>query len=152
MHDRASRTPIAHEYEQNGIMTLGYDTFSFEKWRKKGGYNYCNSCIKLKNFPVEDTSEKCLEWSLVEPALISIWTQRGWREGGMEHILVLGAIFPELQCRCVIVGTASSADLYGAGVCAPCLRGHDTERSLGLFNLADDRPCPNVRFLYVREI
>tara|TARA_Y100000031_G_C8222319_1_gene386570 strand:+ start:166 stop:672 length:507 start_codon:yes stop_codon:yes gene_type:complete len=149
----------AEDIEPSSVIEVDYGTpdrpRTVAEMVTAGNYDHYASRIDNEHFPVTGKSVKYFKWKLFSGGCSSkegirrIKKSR-WKPAEIEHTLVFGAAFPEIQLKHNIV-CLGSAILRGDNRGAPCLDGHGDKRGLILaWNSgvwSDD-----CRFLAVREI
>jgi len=121
-----------------------------------GRYDWKNSDITARRFPIEGKGVVEFEARYFHPDYTissddAIATMNaGWEPAKIEHILALGATFPDEQRKFPIVGLGSVAEVDGSRV-VPCLSKDGSRRGPGLswWGLDWDSDC---RFLAVRKV
>lgn len=129
---------------QNGTGNVHRVTVDRDKKLKAmieaGRYDYANSDITDKHFPVEGSGTVEIDIELVHygrdmstDAVLKDLDARGLRPAKIEELLALGATKPELQREFPIIALGSVwQDLHGDRDC-PCLDGLGSGRGLHLY-------------------
>ena len=143
------------------IVTYVVDcTLSLEEMIKAGNYDWVNSDITAKRFPIKSTGADEWEFKMFhfdrnissENAVAGIKDDDAanpWQPAGIEHLLTYGKNNPEEQRKFPIVGLGSVGKVVG-GRSVPGLGRFDSERDLDLYWWVDDWNA-NCRFLAVRK-
>jgi hypothetical protein len=153
---------ITDTITEDRVITIDYG-MSLEDMIAAGKYDWKNSHITARNFPVEGTGIVQFETKVFhsgrvissEDAVAAIKADDSGNPcepAGIEHLLVFGSTYPAEQCRYPIVALSSVTrvlDRHYRGV--PFLRGNYAERYL---DLTWDRVdwFRHFRFLAVRKL
>src|SRR3989344_1602454 len=117
-------------------------TLSLEEMIKAGNYDWVNSDITAKRFPIKSTGADEWEFKMFhfdcstssEDAVTGITTDdvvNPWQPAGIEHLLTYGAKNPEEQRKYPIVGLGSAPEVVGVRY-VPYLGWVDSKRYLNL--------------------
>lgn len=137
-------------------LTVDYSQ-SLEQMIAAGQYDWKNSNITAKRFPIEGNS--IVEYEaryfhfnrdISSDDAVAAMKEAVWEPAKIEHILSCGKTFPEEQRKFPIVGLGSVASV-GGDRSVPCLDRDDSERRLGLRWFAYGWGA-DYRFLVVRKV
>jgi len=142
------------------ILTVNFDR-SFDEMIYAGRYDWKNSDITAKRFPIEGNGIVKFEARYFhfnhnissEDARKEIEesdTTNSWMPAKVEHLLSHGETYPEEQLKFPVIGLGSVAKVDGGRV-VPFLGGGDSGRDLDLGWWVGDW-APDYRFLAVRKI
>lgn len=143
------------------ILPIDYNK-SLEQMISAGNYNWKHDDLNAKNFLITIEGIQWFEFDLVDPksdifrkdALKLIEKDSNpanpWMPAQTEHLLALGAAFPDLQRKNPIVALGSLAEVSGSRR-VPCLDSRGSSRRLVL-NYFDDGWAVGFRFLRVRKV
>ncbi len=134
---------------------------SLEEMIKAGNYDWVDSDITAKRFPVKSTGADEWEFKMFhfdrsissEDAVASISADdvvNPWQPAGIEHLLTYGKHNPEEQLKYPIVALGSVGKVYGRRY-VPYLNGSGSERDLSLGWWVNDW-FARYRFLGVRKV
>lgn len=123
------------------ILNIDY-TKTVEQAIADGDYDYKNSDINAKNFPVSpemigkkaDVSAKLFHFNrnISSEDVISEMDNAGYRSATLMELLTLGILFPELQRQFPIIALGSVWLFANDNRCATCLDVHGSKRRLNL--------------------
>lgn len=144
------------------ILPVNYDT-TLEQMIAVDNYECRNDDLNTKNFPIIGEGVHWFEFDLIiDPNKTWISSddalnllkkdsdpKNPWMPGRIEHLLTLGAAFPDLQRKNSIVALGSVAKIHGDHS-APCL-GHDDFRRTLYLDWLSTSWLFNHRFLRVRK-
>ena len=138
------------------IMTVDY-SMTLEQMIAAGSYDWKNSNITAKRFPLSDNDKVAFEPKLFHFHLhtsskdaIKEMDKGGFRPAKIEELLTYGAILTDEQRKYPIVALGSVAKLDGSRGFA-CLVGDDVRRGLQLSWLGNGWFSDHCRFLGVRK-
>ena len=142
----------------SGVFRLTVDCGkSLEQMIAAGHYDWKNSDITPKRFPIKGNGVvECearyfhFNRNIFSEKAIEAMKEAGWESAQIEHVLSLGATFPEEQRKFPIIGLGSVA-LVGGDRRVPCLSGDGSGRSLGLYWFVHVWGA-YFRFLAVRKV
>lgn len=144
--------------EDQFTITIDY-TRSLEDMIAAGHYDWKNTDITSKNFPITGTGQAEVKLHLVHlnreattAEVAARLDSLGFQSASIEHLLAFGEKYPDKQREFPIVALGSVwVSGYGDRY-SPCLNGSGAERDLGLFWLdPDDRWDGSCRFLAVSK-
>lgn len=135
-------------------------TVSLEDMIKAGNYDWVNSDITAKRFPVKSTGKDEWEFKIFhfdrnissENAVTGITSDDAtnpWQPAGIEHLLTYGKENPEEQRKYPIIGLGSVGKVNGHRY-VPCLDRYGSKRYLDL-SWWDDVWSAYCRFFAVRK-
>jgi hypothetical protein len=142
------------------VITLSMDYgMTLEDMIKAGNYDWKNDDLNTKNFPVKGEGIQWFEFDLVDPkqdissedALKLLEKDSDpanpWMPAQTEHLLALGAAFPDLQRKNPLVALGSVAEVSGDRR-VPYLDGYGSGRDLRLrwFERGWGSSCRFLRF------
>lgn len=143
------------------ILSVDYNK-SLDQMISAGNYDCKNDDLNAKNFPVKGEGVQWFEFDLVDPkkdissggALKLLQKDSDpanpWMPAQTEHLLALGAAFPDLQRKNPIVALGSVAEVDGRRR-VPCLYEVGSRRDLYLRSFGYDWSS-GFRFLRVRKV
>jgi len=129
---------------------------SLEAMIAAGAFDWKNSDITAKRFPLKGKGRVEFEWKLVHPdeelesddAKTRV-EKDGWQVGGIEHLLAFWAKFPEKQRKYPIIALGSVVGVDGGRRVAGLFGGSCRDLDLGWWGSRWLRRC---RFLVVRKV
>ena len=137
------------------VLTIDYG-MSLTDMIDAGGYDWTNSDVTAKRFPVSGSGKVEISAELVHfdrnitsDDAVKGMVKRGLRPATFAELLAFGAKYPEDQRKFPVVALGSSAEVHG-NLSVPCLYGSDAERSLHL-GWCDGGWRGHFRFLAVRN-
>lgn len=143
------------------ILSVDYN-MSLEQMVASGNYDWKNGQLNMKNFPIIGEGIQWFEFELVhlnrnmssEAAIVEMEKDSNptnpWFAAKTEHLLTLGATFPELQLKHPIIALGSVAEVHGFRH-VPYLLEYGSKRFLNL-SWFDDGWHSVCRFLRVRKV
>ena len=158
---QTSPAPIITSLPEIIFLPVDYN-MSLDQMIAAGKYDWKNSDLNAKNFPITGEGIQEFELELVHPNC-NISSENAtkemekdsdpenpWFAAKTEHLLAFGAAFPELQRKFPIVALGSVAEIPG-GLRVPCLHGDDSQRFLYHLCCSGDVFASCHRFLRVRR-